>query len=250
VNVTVPADAETVDSFPNSTALVTGGSRGIGLAVARGLARGGATVVVTGAHPDRADRAAQELVAEGLDVLGAPGVDVSDPDALPLLAERLGPLAALDVLVISAAVMSERTAKTLRTGSAEWRRVMSVDLDGTFSALATFVPGMVERRHGRVIALSACLGRMSGPGTSGGLAPYRVAKAGVNALVKNLSAELGDGRRGVSIDAVCPGHCRTEMGGPSAPRSAEEGADTVLWLAGTSDRESGRLWEDRRTVPW
>ena len=91
---------------------------------------------------------------------------------------------------------------------------------------------------------------MSGPGTAGGLASYRVSKAAVNALTKNLSAELQDGRRGVLVDAVCPGHCRTDMGGVTAPRSAEEGADTVLWLAGRATGPTGLLWEDRAPVPW
>jgi NAD(P)-dependent dehydrogenase (short-subunit alcohol dehydrogenase family) len=125
-----------------------------------------------------------------------------------------------------------------------------VNLDGVFATTAAFVPGMVERRWGRVVNLSACLGRMSGPGTAGGLAPYRVSKAAVNALTKNLAAELLDGRRGVLVDAVCPGHCRTDMGGPDAPRSVEEGADTVLWLAQREGGETGRLWEDRVVVPW
>ena len=85
---------------------------------------------------------------------------------------------------------------------------MAVNLDGAFTTISTFVPGMVERRHGRVVTLSACLGRFSGPGTSGGLAPYRVSKAGLNALTRNLAAELGHGRRGVLVDAACPGRCR------------------------------------------
>ena len=63
---------------------------------------------------------------------------------------------------------------------------------------------------------------------------------------------LGDrfGRRGVLVDAVCPGHCRTDMGGPDAPRSAEQGADTVLWLAQRDEGPTGLLWEDRAVVPW
>lgn len=84
-----------------------------------------------------------------------------------------------------------------------------------------------------------------------------MSKAGVNALVKNLAAELQFGRRGVLVDAMCPNHCRTDMGGPDAPRSAEEGADTIVWLAtrSISAQEDGRyatglLWEDCQVVPW
>ena len=230
-------------------ALVTGGSRGIGLEAARGLGRLGATVVVVGRDEGRVQASVAGLVDEGVDATGA-AVDVADPVAVRALPARLGPLAAVDVLVCAAGVMSERTAKTLRTSDEEWRRVLGTNLDGVFAATATSAPGMVERRWGRVVVLSACLGRMSGPGTNGGLAPYRVSKAAVNALVKNLAAELGAGRRGVLADAVCPGHCRTGMGGPDAPRSAAEGAATAVWLASREAGETGLLWEDRQVVPW
>jgi NAD(P)-dependent dehydrogenase (short-subunit alcohol dehydrogenase family) len=231
-------------------AVVTGGSRGIGCAAAGQLARLGATVVVVGRTEAAGGAAADRLVDAGLDAVGV-GCDVSDLAAVAALPQRLGPLGAADILVCAAGVMSAATAKTLRGPDDEWRRVLGVNLDGTYAAIRAFTPGMVERRWGRVIAVSACLGRFTGPGTAGGLAPYRVSKTAVNALIKNLAAELGQGARGVYADAVCPGHCRTDMGGPNAPRSAEEGADTIAWLAagGAGDR-TGLLWEDRTVVPW
>ena len=227
-----------------STAVVTGGTRGIGLAVVTGLARLGTTVVAVGRDAGRADQVATALVGQGLDVVGA-ACDVADPLAVQELAVRLGDLGAPDLLVCSAGVMGG--ARTIRTEPEEWQRVVGTNLTGVYAATRTFGAPMLARRSGRIVVLSACLGRMSGPGTNGGLAPYRVSKAAVNALVKNLAAEA----RGVSVDAVCPGHCRTDMGGGDAPRSAEEGADTVLWLA-TRDEDgpTGLLWEDRQPVPW
>lgn len=223
---------------------MTGGSRGIGLAAARGLGAQGARLVLVGRDADRLAAAVDALDEEGLDATGV-ALDVAELDQV----RRLEAVTA-DVLVHAAGVMSERTAKTLRTTPEEWRRVLGTNLDGAWAVTAAVVPGMAERRWGRVVHLSACLGRMSGPGTSGGLAPYRVSKAAVNALVKNLAAELGDGRRGVLVDAVCPGHCRTDMGGPDAPRSAEEGAETAVWLACRDEGPTGLLWEDRAVVPW
>ena len=239
-----------------STAIITGGTRGIGLAAARGLGALGATVVLIGQDASRAAAAAVSLQEQGIDAIGA-ACDVTDHDSLSALASKLGPLGEADILIASAGVMSERMSKTLRTAAAEWQRVMSINLDGVFNAMSVFGPGMVERRAGRIIAVSACLGRFTGPGTSGGLAPYRVSKAAVNALVKNLAAEMQFGRRGVLVDALCPNHCRTDMGGPDAPRSAQEGADTIVWLA-TRDSllpdgslaPSGFLWEDREVIPW
>lgn len=239
-----------------ATAVITGGSRGIGLASARGIGLLGATVVLVGQDADRAEAAAESLRAEGIDAVSAP-CDVSDHGSVAALAAGLGPLGDADILVASAGVMSERMSKTLRTTDEEWQRVMRVNLDGVFNAMSVFGPGMVERRRGRIIAVSACLGRFSGPGTSGGLAPYRVSKAAVNALVKNLAAEMQFGKRGVLVDAMCPNHCRTDMGGPDAPRSAQEGAETIVWLASReallpdgSLAQSGFLWEDREIIPW
>lgn len=243
-------------ALDNQVVLVTGGSRGIGLAAARGLGQLGATVVLVGRDRQRAEDAARALRADGIDAVGH-GCDVAEAAAVDQLAADLGSLAAVDVLVVAAGVMSERMAKTLRCSAEEWRRVLSVNLDGAFHVISAFGPGMAERRRGRVITVSACLGRFSGPGTSGGLAPYRVSKAALNALTKNLSAELQHGARGVLVDAMCPNHCRTDMGGPDAPRSAEEGADTIVWLATRSSQQSdgspvptGLLWEDRVAIPW
>lgn len=244
-------EEQPAERLDGQVALVTGGSRGIGLAAARGLGALGATVVLVGHSDQSAEVAAETLVKDGIDAVGV-GCDVASAEDVAALPERLGPLAAVDIVICAAGVMSERTAKTLRTSEGEWRRVMSVNLDGAWRTMAAFVPGMVQRRHGRVIAVSACLGRMSGPGNAGGLAPYRVAKAGVNALVRNLAHEQGMGMRGVLVDATCPGHCRTDMGGENAPRSPEQGAETALWLAGRSadGAQTGVLWEDRQIVPW
>jgi len=160
----------------------------------------------------------------------------------------------LDILVLAHGVMSEKMSKTLRTTDEEWRRTLSINLDAVFTAVNQLAPAMSDARKGRVIVYSACLGRMSGPGTHGGLAPYRISKAGVNAFVKNLSYETGLGARGFLVDAICPNHCRTDMGGPDAPRSAQEGADTAIWLAtrefDPAKDKTGLLWEDRQVVDW
>ncbi|NDB18096.1 MAG: SDR family oxidoreductase [Actinobacteria bacterium] len=236
-------------------AVVTGGSRGIGKAVAMGLARAGVQVLIVGQHQQRVDDALTEARSAGLPLSGL-AADVSQPAVIERLQEATHAWPRVDMLVASAAVMSAPASKLVHTGADHWREILAVNLDGVFNSFAAFVPQMLERRQGIAIALSACLGRMSGPGTAGGLAPYRVSKAGVNALVRNTAAEVGNGRRGVYVDAVCPGHCRTDMGGLGAPRSADEGADTVLWLCGRgadgapADLPTGRLWEDRALVEW
>ena len=240
----------------DTVALVTGGSRGLGLAAARGIGGRGARVILLGRDDSRVAAAAAELIGDGVEAIPV-AADVADPASLARAADAVAHVGSPDVLVLSAGVMAAKMTRTIRTSPDEWQRVMSINLDGAFYSIETFAQDLVKNRSGRVIALSACLGRFTGPGTSGGLAPYRISKAGVNALVRNFAAEMQWGQRGVLVDAVCPGHCRTDMGGPDAPRSAEEGAETIVWLAdrdATDDEgnvvPTGVLWEDRQIVPW
>lgn len=235
-------------------AIVTGGSRGLGYETAKALILAGFFVYIIGKDEERAQQSAN--------VLGCKyrAVDVADSEKFRQVLKEINldaatnGLGTLDVLVLAHGVMSEKMSKTLRTDDAEWRRTLSINLDAVFTAVNELAPAMTEARTGRVVIYSACLGRMSGPGTHGGLAPYRISKAGVNAFVKNLSYETGLGARGFLVDAICPGHCRTDMGGPDAPRSAQEGAETAIWLATrefdpTKDK-TGLLWEDRQIVDW
>jgi NAD(P)-dependent dehydrogenase (short-subunit alcohol dehydrogenase family) len=230
-------------------AVITGGSRGLGLATARALKEAGHTVVLVAKDPSRLSQAAQELQCEFR------RVDLEDLNKTQeVFTEILQTFGAPQILVLAHGVMSEKMSKTLRTTTQEWRRVMAINLDSVFCAVNIFGAAMAEARDGRIIIYSACLGRMSGPGNAGGLAPYRISKAGVNALVRNLAHETNHGTRGLLVDAVCPNHTRTDMGGPDAPLSVEEGADTAIWLATRSfDPEkdkTGFLWEEREIIDW
>jgi NAD(P)-dependent dehydrogenase (short-subunit alcohol dehydrogenase family) len=232
--------------------VITGGSRGIGFSAAQALGEIGATIVIVSRDLQNLDRATKQLVSQGIDA-DSICVDVADGEAVHAAISGHPIASRADVLINSAGVMSEKMAKTLRTSSHEWQRVMGTNLDGTFNLISAVGPQMAQRKSGRIINVSACLGRFSGPGLAGGLAPYRISKTAVNALTKNLAAELGNGSRGVLVDAMCPNHTRTDMGGPDAPRSPEEAADTIVWLATrehNSETQTGLLWEDREVVPW
>ena len=233
-----------------SVAIITGGSRGLGRYCAEQLASQGCKVVMVGINPQSVADAQLQLQSKNLDVIGKVA-DVADPVAMDRLVVELGELANPQILINSAGVMSAKMTKTLRTSNDEWHRVLGINLDGVFNSVSRFAPSMVEQRYGRIINLSACLGRFTGPGLLGGLAPYRISKTGVNALTKNLAAELQSGARNVLVDAVCPGHIQTDMGGETAPRTVAQGADTVLWLATRAQTDqTGLLWEDREVVPY
>ena len=232
-----------------SLAIVTGGSRGLGFETARALKAQGHNIVLVAKDPERLKLAAQQLQCDYR------AVDLEDlEEAKETFQEILATFGSPQILVLAHGVMSEKMSKTLKTTTEEWRRVMAINLDSVFAAVNILAPSMAEARNGRIIIFSACLGRMSGPGNAGGLAPYRISKAGVNALVRNLAHETGHGTRGLLVDAVCPNHTRTDMGGPDAPLSVEEGADTAIWLATRefdfATDKTGLLWEERQVIDW
>ena len=237
------------------TAIVTGASRGLGFENAKGLADLGYDLVMIAKDASRLSEAQQTLQQEFPDRhFSTHSVDLEDLTATRATVNQIATEhPAADLLILAHGVMSEKMSKTLRTTDEEWRRVMAINLDSVFILVNGLVPSMAEARKGRVIIYSACLGRMSGPGNAGGLAPYRISKAGVNAFVRNLAHETGLGARGLLVDAVCPNHSRTDMGGADAPRSAEEGAACALWLATREFNPgdtTGVLWEDNQIVEW
>ena len=242
-------------------AIITGGSRGLGLEVATALTLQGFDLALIAKDEQRLESAASiireaDRYHNGVSTshISTFACDLEQPHLVRELIESINQsLVTPSVLVLAHGVMSEKMSKTLKTNDAEWRRVMAINLDSVFQLVNGIAPAMADARNGRVIIFSACLGRMSGPGNAGGLAPYRISKAGVNALVRNLAHETGLGARGFLVDATCPNHSRTDMGGADAPRSAEEGAATAIWLATRpfdSGDVTGVLWEDQKIVEW
>jgi NAD(P)-dependent dehydrogenase (short-subunit alcohol dehydrogenase family) len=242
---------------PRPLAVITGGSRGLGFESAKALAQQGFDLALIAKDGAKLGSAAKEIQGVNVSTFIC---DLEQPEQVrETIAAITQSLPVPQVLMLAHGVMSEKMSKTLRTTDAEWRRVMAINLDSVFQLVNGIAPAMADARNGRIVIFSACLGRMSGPGNAGGLAPYRISKAGVNALVRNLAHETGLGARGLLVDAICPNHSRTDMGGPDAPRSAEEGAATAIWLAtrtfnaaGATDQEklTGVLWEDQQVVPW
>jgi len=236
-------------------AIITGASRGLGFENAKGLAALGYDLVMVAKDQGRLSLAQQSLKDQFPNrQISSYAVDLEDLTATRAATTQIAAAhSAPDVLILAHGVMSEKMSKTLRTTDEEWRRVMAINLDSVFILVNGLVPSMADARNGRVIIYSACLGRMSGPGNAGGLAPYRISKAGVNAMVRNLAHETGLGARGLLVDSVCPNHSQTDMGGPDAPRTSEEGAACALWLATrefNAGDTTGVLWEDNQIVEW
>lgn len=227
----------------NETALVTGGNRGIGFEACRQLARAGLRVVLTARDAVRGEEAAEALRNEGLAV-SFEELDVTDGGSVEACARRLTETETeIDVLVNNAGVYP--TEGVFSVSEETFRRALEINTLGPFRTCRAFVPAMVRRGYGRVVNVS------SGGGSFGeGIGPvaYGASKAALNALtVKIAEAVRGD----VKANAMCPGWVRTDMGGAGAPRSPEQAADTLVWLATLPPGgPNGGFFRDRKPIPW
>ncbi|MFC6834995.1 SDR family NAD(P)-dependent oxidoreductase [Halomarina ordinaria] len=229
---------EVYDRLEGQVALVTGATRGIGRAVAAALADRGATVYA-GARNTR-DVDVPDTIPVRLDVTNETTVE----DAVERIQRTEG---RLDVLVNNAGVEGPE-APLHRVGTDSIDATLDTNLRGPVLVTKHALPILLDRKGGRVVNVSSGMGAL-GEGMSGGYGPYRVSKAGLNGLTTYLHGEYGSD--GLLANAVCPGWVRTDLGGSDAPRSVEEGADTVVWLARFKPgSESGRFWRDREVIDW
>jgi NAD(P)-dependent dehydrogenase (short-subunit alcohol dehydrogenase family) len=179
----------------DQTALITGGTAGIGLACARLLAREGAAVTITGRDAQRGAAAVAELGA-GVRYLQA---DMADAESVRALAQQAGEV---DILVNNAAAFP--AALTVDQGVAAFDRTFDTNVRGTYFLVAGVVPGMLERGRGSIINVTSMAASKGVPGAS----VYSASKAAVESLVRSWAAEFGS--RGVRVNNVAPGPTDTE----------------------------------------
>lgn len=211
-------------------AVVTGGAKGIGLAMARKFGVAGASVVIADVDLETAETAAAELMASGLDCV-AVELNVSDPAAVAECADRIeSDLGPVDVLAANAGVVRNQAA--LETRPDDWRAVIDVNLSGVFYTCTAFGRQMVERSRGSVVVTASMSGLIVN--TPQGQASYNASKAGAAHLAKSLAVEWAP--FGVRVNALAPGYIATEltMQGRNKPEWWSR------WLQGTP---LGRLGE-------
>lgn len=230
-------------------AVVTGGNRGIGFEICRGLAELGFLVALGSRDAAAGANAVAELGGEKGDRLFAVQLDVTDPksvnSAVARVQDRWG---RIDVLVNNAGVSLDESESGATVDPAVVQETFDANLIGPLRVCQAVIPGMRKRRYGRIVNVSSGYGA-SAQMDSGGVLAYKISKLGLNALTRILAAELQGS--GVLINAVDPGWVRTRMGGRSAHRSPREGADTALYLATLPpDGPTGTFFRDRRPIPW
>lgn len=224
-------------------ALVSGGNRGIGLEVCRQLAEVGLTVILGSRDEEKGRRA-----AEGLGGVVAHPLDVSDEASVQRLArfveDRFG---RLDVLVNNAGISNDGGQSGAEADLDRVREALEANLFGAWRLCKLAIPHMRREGYGRIVNVSSAIGALEEMG--GGQPGYRLSKTGLNVLTRILASELRGS--GVLVNSVDPGWVQTEMGGPSAPRSVEEGAEGVVWAATLpKGGPTGGFFRDRRPVPW
>jgi NAD(P)-dependent dehydrogenase (short-subunit alcohol dehydrogenase family) len=190
-------------SLRDRGAVVTGGGRGIGAATARALAEAGAAVVVAARSTAQIESTAAALREAGHRAWAVP-CDVTDPHQVEALRaaaeERLG---RVDVLVNNAGVAHSAPLKSITLE--QWNGLFAVNVTGTFLCTQAFLPGMAERRWGRVVNVASIAGKMGAPYISA----YAATKHAVVGFTRAIAMEVA--ARGVTVNAVCPGYVDTEM---------------------------------------
>src|SRR5680860_1388363 len=188
-------------TLTGQVAIVTGGARGIGLAIARRLTADGASVAIADIDAEAASRAARDL---GHGAVGL-RLDVTDEDqwaeGIESIGSALGPVA----ILVNNAGIAGRAAPTWELSVTEWRQVIAIDLSGVFIGCRAVLPGMIERGYGRIVNIASIAGKEGNPNAG----PSSAAKAGVIGLTKAIAKEVAT--QGVLVNAVTPAVIETDI---------------------------------------
>jgi NAD(P)-dependent dehydrogenase (short-subunit alcohol dehydrogenase family) len=264
------------------TILVTGGNRGIGLEICRKLDETGHRVILCSRDLEKGIAAAQQLSNRTI----VQQLDVTDEDSIQSLYELVKTeIGRLDVLINNAGIGARdwksnpeskmksmlkkdfhgiwklmKATKPLlekigvagshtNAGNVDlWRarHMMETNFYGPWRMIQVFLPLLEKSDDARIINISSGMGELAT--LDGNLPDYRMSKSSLNALTIMFSNELK--KNGIKVNAMCPGWVKTDMGGPDAPRSVSEGADTAVWLATEENIPTGKFFRDRKIIIW
>jgi NAD(P)-dependent dehydrogenase (short-subunit alcohol dehydrogenase family) len=220
------------------TVLITGAYRGLGFEVASELSRAGWKVILTARRKEQGSAAAKLQNASFVEL------DITDASSVSRAAKQVSEL---DVLINNAAVIEDGDQDILTIKPDMMARTIDTNALGALRVSQAFIPLLLKSSAGRIVNVSSGAGQLSDMGTWS--PAYAASKTTLNAITCLLAAALKD--KGVAVNSVCPGWCRTDMGGSAAPRSVEEGAAGIAWLAAEAPQsKTGLFWRDKAIIPW
>jgi len=184
-------------------ALVTGAYRGLGFAIARGLAHAGAAVVLNGRRQDALDAAVESLSEQGF-VASTALFDVTDRSAIAAGVEGINKrLGRVDILFNNAGI--QRRGPLVDFPQAQWDEIVATNLTAPFAVSQAVLPGMIARKSGKIVHVASLMSELARPG----VVPYTAAKGGVRQLTRGMAVELAP--HNIQVNAIAPGYFATEM---------------------------------------
>lgn len=191
-------------TFKDQVVVVTGASRGIGLAIAKSFAKDGATIAICSTNDEKAKATAQSLSEEfGIEAFGM-GVDIASFDSTAdFIKQVVAAYGKIDVLINNAGITRDNLL--LRMDATEWSQVIDTNLNSIFNTTKSVIKFMLKKKFGRIINVSSVVGLMGNPGQSN----YAASKAGMIAFTKSIAKEYG--KKNITINAIAPGFIQTDM---------------------------------------
>jgi NAD(P)-dependent dehydrogenase (short-subunit alcohol dehydrogenase family) len=225
-------------------ALVTGGNRGIGQEIVRQLATKGWRVFLSARDPKTGARSASAIKGD----IGFLSLDVADDESITQAAKTFGQESDhLDVLINNAAIYPDEKFNILNAPRALLTETFQTNTFGAIRVSQAFLPFLKRAAHARIVNLSSGYGEIHG--LSANVPSYCLSKLTLNGATIMLDQALS--KHGIAVNSMCPGWVRTDMGGPNASLSVEEGADTAVWLATEAPHSlSGKFFRNRREISW
>ena len=235
-----------MENKQSKLALVTGGNRGIGFAITQGLLQKGYEVIITSRSLDKAKEAAEKLQELGKVI--PIELDVTDDNSIQRAVETLNQnIDRLDVLINNAGIYPDKGVNILTISRELLDSTLNTNTFGPIRMVQVFLPLLEKSQDARVINVSSGYGEING--LSADVPSYCLSKLALNGATIMLAQALQS--KGIVVNAICPGWVRTDMGGASATRSPEQGADTAIWLATEASRnETGKFWRDRQIISY
>jgi NAD(P)-dependent dehydrogenase (short-subunit alcohol dehydrogenase family) len=228
-------------------ALITGANRGIGLETAKQLASRGFHVIIATRDEAKGQQAVDAIHAAG-GKASFLALDVNSSDSIHRAAKQFTAIANhLDVLINNAAIYPDEGVNLLTIPRQQMSGTFETNVFGPLEVTQAFLPYLRKSAAPRVINFSSGYGQLDG--MSPDVPSYCLSKLAINGLTIMLAAALRADN--IAVNSMCPGWVRTDMGGPNAPRSIEQGADTAVWLADEAPHElTGKFFRDREEIPW